>query len=49
MTQDACLEFPKHAVAKIGQVLGIPPSELAQRGQAKLIEDLCDKDLMFDR
>jgi hypothetical protein len=49
MTQEAGLELPEHVVAKIEKVLGIPPSELAQHGPMKLIEDLCDTALMFDR
>ncbi len=49
MTQEPWLELPEHVVAKIEKVLGIPPSELAKHGLVKLIEDLCDTALMFDR
>ncbi len=49
MTQEPWLELPEHVVAKIEKVLGIPPSELAAHGLVKLIEDLCDTALMFDR
>ena len=49
MTQEPWLELPGHVVAKIEKVLGIPPSELAKQDLVKLIEDLCDTALMFDR
>ncbi len=49
MTQERWLELPEHVVTKIEKVLGIPPSELATQGLVKLIEDLCDTALMFDR
>ncbi len=49
MTQEPWLELPEHVVAKIEKVLGIPPSDLAKYGLVKLIEDLCDTALMFDR
>ena len=49
MTEESSIELPEHVVAKITQVLGIPPSELEQHDLAKLIEDLCDTALMFDR
>ena len=49
MTQEPWLELPEHIVAKIQKVLGIPASELAEHGLVKLIEDLCDTALMFDR
>ncbi|MFH1417168.1 MAG: hypothetical protein ABII12_02635 [Planctomycetota bacterium] len=49
MTQEPWLELPEHVVAKIEKVLGIPPSELAKHDLVKLIEDLCDTALMFDR
>jgi len=49
MTQESSIELPEHVVAKINKVLGIPPSELEKHDLAKLIEDLCDTALMFDR
>ncbi len=49
MSQESGPELPEHVVAKIEKVLGIPPSELAKHGLVKLIEDLCDTALMFDR
>ena len=49
MTQEPWLELPEHVVAKIEKVLGIPPSELSTHNLVKLIEDLCDTALMFDR
>ena len=48
MAEDRWVELPEHVVAKIEKVLGIPPSELAQYGIAKLVEELCDTALMFD-
>ena len=49
MTQEPWLELPEHVVDKIEKVLGIPPSELSTHNIVKLIEDLCDTALMFDR
>lgn len=49
MTEEPWLELPEDVVAKIEKVLGIPSSELAKHGLVKLIEDLCDTALMFDR
>lgn len=49
MAEDRWVELPEHVVAKIEKVLGIPPSELAQYGIVKLVEELCDTALMFDR
>ena len=49
MIQDRWLGLPEHVVAKIGKVLGIPPSELGSYDLVKLIEELCDTALMFDR
>ena len=49
MTQEPWLELPEQVVAKIEKVLGVPPSKLADYGLVKLIEDLCDTALMFDR
>ncbi len=49
MTEEPWLELPEHIVTKIEKVLGIPSSELAKYDLVKLIEDLCDTALMFDR
>ena len=49
MPQDRRLELPEHVVAKIEKVLGIPPSELGDYDLVKLVEELCDTALMFDR
>ncbi len=49
MTEEPWLELPEDLVAKIEKVLGIPSAELAKYGLVKLIEDLCDTALMFDR
>jgi len=49
MAEEPWIDLPEHVVAKITQVLGIPPSELAKQDLLKLIEDLCDTALMFDR
>ena len=49
MSQEPWLELPEHVAAKIEKVLGIPPSELAQYDIVKLVEELCDTALMFDR
>ena len=49
MSEEPWLELPEHVVDKIEKVLGIPPSELAKHNLVKLIEDLCDTALMFDR
>ncbi len=49
MTREPWLELPERVVAKIEKDLGIPPSELAKPGLVKLIEDVCDTALMFDR
>jgi len=49
MADDDWLQLPEHVVAKIEKVLGIPPSELPEYDLVKLIEELCDTALMFDR
>lgn len=49
MTQEAGVKLPEHVVVKIEKVLGISPSALEDHGLIKLIEDLCDTALMFDR
>lgn len=49
MAEEPWIDLPEHVVAKITQVLGIPPSELGKHDLLKLIEDLCDTALMFDR
>lgn len=49
MSKPSSVELPAHVVAKIQQVLGIPPSELAKHGLVRLLEDLCDTVLMFDK
>ncbi|UCG16699.1 MAG: hypothetical protein JSV19_01420 [Phycisphaerales bacterium] len=49
MTNNHWLELPGHVVAKIEQVLGIPPSELPKHDFVSLIEELCDTVLMYDR
>ncbi len=49
MAEIRWMELPEHVVAKIEKVLGIPPSELAQYDIVKLVEELCDTALMFDR
>jgi hypothetical protein len=49
MSQEPGLELPEHVVTKIQQVLGIPSAQVGEHGLVKLIEDLCDTALMFDR
>ncbi len=49
MTQDRWLELPEHVVVKIQKVLGISPKSLSEQDLVKLIEDLCETALMFDR
>ena len=49
MAENRWVEWPEHVVAKIEKVLGIPPSDLAQYDIVKLVEELCDTALMFDR
>ena len=49
MAEDRRLEFPEHVVVKIQKVLGISPTSLPQHDLVRLIEDLCDTALMFDR
>ncbi len=49
MAEDRWLELPEHVVAKIQKVLGISPSSLPEHDLVRLIEDLCDTALMFDR
>lgn len=49
MVQDHRLEFPEHVAAKIQKVLGISPTSLSEQDLVKLIEDLCETALMFDR
>jgi len=49
MTQGSGLELPKDVVTKIERVLGVPSSVLDGYDLVKLIEELCDTALMFDR
>ena len=49
MAENRWEELPEPVVDKIEKVLGIPPSELAQYDIVKLVEELCDTALMFDR
>ncbi len=49
MTQERCVELPAHVVAKIEKVLGITPSALPDHDVIRIIEELCDTALMFDR
>ena len=49
MAEDRWLELPEHVVVKIQKVLGISPTSLATHDLVRLIEDLCDTALMFER
>ena len=49
MTEDSGLELPEHVAAKIAKVLGVSSSQLEGYDLVKLIEELCDTALMFDR
>ncbi len=49
MAEDRSLELPEHVVAKIKKVLGISPTSVPEHDLVRLIEDLCDTALMFDR
>ena len=49
MTQDGGLELPENVVAKIEQVLGLSSVQLQGYDLVKLIEELCDTALMFDK
>ncbi len=49
MAQERWLEIPEHVVVKIEKVLGISPAKLPEHDLVKLIEDLCDTALMFER
>jgi hypothetical protein len=49
MAPNRWVELPEHVVAKIGKVVGIPLLELGSHDMVKLIEELRDTALMFDR
>ncbi len=49
MTQSNSLGLPKHVATKIEKVLGISSSELNGYDLVRMIEELCDTALMFDR
>lgn len=49
MAEDRWLKLPERVVVKIQKVLGISPASLPEDDLVRLIEDLCDTALMFDR
>ncbi len=49
MTQSNSLGLPKHVATKIEKVFGISSSELNGYDLVRMIEELCDTALMFDR
>ena len=49
MTEVSGLELPEHVAAKIVKVLGLSSSQVKGYNLVKLIEELCDTALMFDR
>ncbi len=49
MSQSNSLGLPKHVATKIEKVLGISSSELNGYDVVRMIEELCDTALMFDR
>ncbi len=49
MTQDSGLALPEHLTAKIEKVLGLDSADLEGYDLVKLIDELCDTALMFDK
>ncbi|MCH8853201.1 MAG: hypothetical protein IID41_11195 [Planctomycetes bacterium] len=49
MTQDSGLALPKQLTAKIEKVLGLDSADLEGYDLVKLIDELCDTALMFDK
>ncbi len=49
MTQDNGLALPEQLTAKIEKVLGLDSAHLEGYDLVKLIDELCDTALMFDK
>ncbi len=49
MTEDSGLALPEQLTAKIEKVLGLDSSDLEGYDLVKLIDELCDTALMFDK
>ncbi len=49
MTQDSGLALPEQLITKIEKVLGLDSSDLEGYDLVKLIDELCDTALMFDK
>ena len=49
MTQDSGLTLPEQLIAKIEKVLGLDSTDLEGYDLVKLIDELCDTALMFDK
>ena len=49
MTQDSGLALPEQLTAKIEKVLGLDSADLEGYDLVKLIDELCDTALMFDK
>ncbi len=49
MTQDSGLALPEQLTAKIEKVLGLDSTDLEGYDLVKLIDELCDTALMFDK
>ncbi len=49
MTQDSGLALPEQLTAKIEKVLGLDSQDLEGYDLVKLIDELCDTALMFDK
>ncbi len=49
MTQDSGLALPEQVIAKIEKVLGLDSTDLEGYDLVKLIDELCDTALMFDK
>ena len=49
MTQDSGLALPEQLTVKIEKVLGLDSADLEGYDLVKLIDELCDTALMFDK
>ncbi len=49
MTQDSGLALPEQLITKIEKVLGLDSADLEGYDLVKLIDELCDTALMFDK
>ncbi len=49
MAQDSGLALPEQLTAKIEKVLGLDSADLEGYDLVKLIDELCDTALMFDK